>query len=73
MARNHHSYLVRCWEIGTGSQRIEIEHIQSGNRTVVGSLEAAIVWLKADPDRRVSEAIAATRPCPVDRCRKLDQ
>ncbi len=52
MARHIHSYLVRCWDLETSRQRIEIEHIQSGNRTVVVSLEAAIAWLKADPDQR---------------------
>lgn len=71
MARNHHSYLVRCRDLDTIGQRIEIEHIQSGSRTVVGSLEAAIVWLQADPDIRVSETAGATRP--VDCCHLTDQ
>ena len=53
MARRHISFLLRCWDLGSDSERIEIEHIQSGIRTVVGSLEAAIVWLRADTNFRL--------------------
>ena len=73
IVRNHHSYLVRCRDLGTIGQRIEIEHIQSGSRTVVGSLEAALVWLQADPDERVSTSAVATQTRPEDGCPVLDQ
>ena len=54
MARRHISFLLRCWDLGEASERIEIVHIQSGARTVVGSLEAAIVWLRADTNYRLA-------------------
>lgn len=72
MARHHHSYLVRCWGLGTWRERIEIEHVQSGSRTVVRSLEDAVAWLRADPDLRVRESMAARQQecsddgCPLD-------
>jgi hypothetical protein len=68
MTHNHHSYLVRCWELGTRRERIEIEHVQSGSRTVVRSLDAAVAWLKADPDLRVGRAASATRSRSEDCC-----
>ena len=66
MARQHHSYLVRCRDLGTHDERIEIEHIQSGNKTVVDSLDAAIAWLRADPDRRPTVAGGREPPDPGD-------
>jgi hypothetical protein len=73
MTRNHHSYLVRCWELGTRRERIEIEHVQSGSRTVVRSLDAAVAWLRADPDDRVSGTVPVTRSCPDDCCQEQGQ
>jgi hypothetical protein len=54
MARRQISFLLRCWDLGGDNERIEILHVQSGIRTVVGSLEAAIVWLRADTNYRLS-------------------
>jgi len=73
MTQNHHSYLVRCWELGTRRERIEIEHVQSGSRTVVRSLDAAVAWLKADPEVRVRRAVSAKRSCQDDVCEAQDQ
>ena len=73
MTRNHHSYLVRCWELGTRRERIEIEHVQSGSRTVVRSLDAAVAWLRADPDVRVSRAVSAIGSRQDDCCETQDQ
>ena len=47
MARLYCSFLLRYWRIGSGDERIEIEHIQSGERTHVTSLAAAIDWIEA--------------------------
>ena|SRR5438270_8293386 len=41
------SFLVRCWQLGNDMQRFEIEHIQSGDRTVVASAAAAGAWIGA--------------------------
>ncbi len=54
MARRHVSFLLRCWDLGEASERVEIVHIQSDARTVVGSLEAAIVWLRVDTNYRLA-------------------
>ncbi len=54
MARPHVSFLLRCWDLGGDNERIEILHVQSGIRTVVESLEAAIVWLRADTSYRLT-------------------
>jgi hypothetical protein len=45
MARQYSSFLIRCWHLGEQEQRIKIEHVQSGDRTVVASLAAALAWL----------------------------
>ncbi len=34
--------LVRCWQLGDGAQRFEIEQIRSGERMVVSSAAAAV-------------------------------
>jgi hypothetical protein len=47
MARRHASFVVRCWLVEDGERRIEIEHVQSGSRTRVGSIAAAVRWMRA--------------------------
>ena len=60
MARAYRSFLVRHWRLSDDEQRIEIIHIQSGRRTSVTSLLAALAWIgaydvtgagRASPDR----------------------
>ncbi len=41
------SFLLRCWRLGSDNERVEIEHIHSGARTVVTSLQAAVEWMRA--------------------------
>ena len=41
------SFLLRCWHPGSDMERIEIEHIHSGDRTVVTSFGAAVDWMRA--------------------------
>ena len=43
-----------CCAAGISGERVEIVHIQSDARTVVGSLEAAIVWLRVDTNYRLA-------------------
>ena len=50
MARRYSSFLIRTWGFENGKQRIEIEHIQSGECTRTASLDAAIAWLEAHQD-----------------------
>ena len=47
MANAYCSFLLRCWHLGSGTERIEIEHIHSGTRTVVTSLQEALEWMSA--------------------------
>ncbi len=46
MTRHYSSFLIRYWRLGGDKQRIEIEHIQSGDWTRTGSLAAAITWME---------------------------
>jgi hypothetical protein len=66
MAARYGAFLVRCWWLPDGRQRVEIEHVQSGERARVASLAAAAEWIgaqavpgagltRASPDR-VAEA-----------------
>jgi hypothetical protein len=41
----HGSFLVRCWRRDIGPARIEVEHIQSGEKTLVTSLTEAAEWM----------------------------
>lgn len=43
--RRHSSFLLRCWDLGGDGQRIAIEHIQSGQRTLAHSVEMAVAWI----------------------------
>lgn len=45
MARKYESYLLRSWRWTDGSQRMVIEHVQSGTRTVVASPSDAVAWI----------------------------
>ncbi len=47
MAKWYSSFLVRWWRLGSGHQRIEIEHIQTGERALLDSLRAAFNWIDA--------------------------
>ncbi len=47
MARHYYAFLVRCWRLDDGERRIEIAHIQSGARTRVTSIAAALAWIGA--------------------------
>ena len=62
MARLYCSFLLRYWRVGSGEQRIEIEHIQSGARTHVRSLAAAIDWIKAHGDKVIEPPAQSDGP-----------
>jgi hypothetical protein len=43
--RRYDSFLVRCWALDTAEPRIEVEHIQSGRRVHMASLDLAVAWM----------------------------
>jgi hypothetical protein len=45
MTRRHSSFLIRFWELRDGLQRIEIEHIQSGEKALFKTVEEALRWI----------------------------
>ena len=45
MVRRYSAFLVRYWIFGHGAQRIEVTHIQSGEKTITTSLPAALDWI----------------------------
>jgi hypothetical protein len=47
MKRQYSSFLIRCWLLDGGQQRIKIEHIQSGEAIQVASPVAAMDWMNA--------------------------
>lgn len=51
MAR-HESFLLRCWGLRTERPRIEVEHIQTGERSRFGSLAIAMAWISAQAAQR---------------------
>ena len=64
MSRLDGSFLVRCWRLGRGEQRFEVEFIQSGERTVVASLAAACTWIDDRAGPRADERTAAGENSP---------
>ncbi|MDP9375030.1 MAG: hypothetical protein M3Q65_21795 [Chloroflexota bacterium] len=55
------AFLLRCWQLEGGAQRVEITHIQSGERARLASLAAALAWLAAHQSDAVGEQSAAER------------
>lgn len=46
-SRQYSSFLIRCWRLDAGVQRIKIEHIQSGLGVQVSTLSSATEWIVA--------------------------
>ena len=44
--RRYTSFLVRCWRGGDGTERVQLEHIQSGACTRVATLAEALAWMR---------------------------
>ena len=66
MAKLGGSFLIRYWHLGAGARRIEIEHIQSGERALVASAAAALDWIGARAGDTAAQASALLTP-EVDR------
>ena len=45
MFRAYSSFLVRCWDFNGDEQRIDIEHIQTGERRLATTVAEAIDWI----------------------------
>lgn len=45
--KTYNSFVIRYWKLDEDSQRIEIEHMQSGRRARVSSLASATEWIEA--------------------------
>ncbi len=62
MARRYGAFLVRCWHLDGGAERVEVAHIQSGERAVVTSLAAALAWIAARAGDAVAPRPALSEP-----------
>jgi hypothetical protein len=60
MPRDYYAYLLRCWRLPDGTQRVEIEHIASGERERVDSLTAAAAWIERQRARSPAPAAITT-------------
>jgi hypothetical protein len=46
MPTSYQSFLVRLWNLNDVNERIEIEHIQSGQKQVLHSRAEAVEWMR---------------------------
>jgi hypothetical protein len=52
MSRNYNAFLVRHWSLDTErGNRIEVTHVQSGDRSLVASMSQAATWMQNLADR----------------------
>jgi hypothetical protein len=58
VTRQYDSFVLRCWQLGVGEQRIEVEHLQSGLRTRAAVLAAAVDWITTQCDAGARAALA---------------
>jgi hypothetical protein len=68
MAQVYCSFLIRCWRNGDHEQRVEIEHIQSGERALIGALDAALEWIATR-----SEAVCPPSSLPMHADAAIDR
>lgn len=47
MTRQYSSFLIRCWRLDDGEQRIKNEHIQTGEGLQAATLAAAFTWIES--------------------------
>jgi hypothetical protein len=45
--KRYSSFVVRRWQLELDSERVQVEHMQSGKRTVVDSLTTAARWMES--------------------------
>ncbi len=47
MSQRYTSFLLRHWRFADGARRIMVEHVQTGARVTVASLDEATAWVGA--------------------------
>lgn len=47
MKKQYGSFVIRCWRLPNETYRVEIEHVQSGEKIDTLSLEAVQGWIEA--------------------------
>lgn len=47
MKKQYGSFVIRCWRLPDESYRVEIEHVQSGEKADATSLAAVQSWIEA--------------------------
>lgn len=62
MTRRHSSFLLRCWDLGGDGERIEIEHVQTGTKTLVHSVGAALEWICVRSSNAGQDVLDAPAP-----------
>lgn len=68
MLTNYAAYLIRCWRDRTGLKRVEIVHVQTGERALAGSEAEALAWIDshgAGAFSRIPE-VTGTVPKEID-------
>jgi hypothetical protein len=60
---DYRAYVLRHWRRDDGSERVEVEHVQSGARARLASLAEALAWIDAGAAGAPGPP-AADRPSP---------
>ena len=47
MKKQYGSFLIRCWRLSDKTYRVEIEHVQSGEKADAVSLETVQGWIES--------------------------
>lgn len=61
MKKQYGSFVIRCWRLLDETYRVEIEHVQSGEKADAISLEALQGWIKS----HMPMGTAEQHPAPI--------
>jgi hypothetical protein len=64
MKRRYASFLVRCWQLDTDTQRVTVSHIQSGEQTASDALPAVFEWIASRAGGSATAGDATHPPAP---------
>lgn len=62
MLTSYAAYLIRCWRDRTGLKRVEIVHVQSGERSLAHSTADALAWIELHGARETCPAPQHAEP-----------